>query len=115
MSALGRGAALAVAIGVTILVVVGVRQPAAPRGEAHRVTMENMKFSPAEIEIQLGETIEFVNADLTPHTATAKTGQAFDSDMLKSGGTWSFSPQQPGIIEYQCKFHPMMQGKIIVR
>ena len=45
------------------------------------VAMKNMKFSPATIEIKKGDTVEWKNDDITPHTATSAT---FDSGSIAS-------------------------------
>src|SRR5688572_2433346 len=76
------------------------------------VTMEGMKFSPATLKIQSGDTIEFKNNDLVPHTATAKRREVFDSGIIKPGESWTFAPKFHGTVAYVCTFHPMMEGRI---
>ena len=109
-------------IGVTVctLVLVAVtalglwRAMAATLPKAHFVAMENMKFSPAALNIQIGDQVVFKNQDLVPHTATAKTGETFDSGALKNGEEWIFTATRAGAIRYVCAFHPMMEGSIVI-
>ncbi|MBI4624239.1 MAG: cupredoxin family copper-binding protein [Verrucomicrobia bacterium] len=95
---------------------VGVLASAGAGADArtHVVSIENMKFSPDVIHVRAGDVVVFKNRDLVPHTATAKTGKAFDSGILQSGGEWRFAPKHEGTIRYACAFHPMMEGVVIV-
>jgi plastocyanin len=105
-------------IGITLLATLasaGGRQIFAnEEPTTHVVVMENMKFSPSVLRVRVGDRIEFKNADLVPHTATAKPAGAFDSGLLKPAESWVFSPKALGIFEYTCTFHPMMVGKLTV-
>jgi len=80
---------------------------------ATRVTIRLLKFSPDKIEVKSGETVEWANADLTPHTATAQG--TFNSGAINAGAAWSHTFNQPGIFPYVCTFHPEMKGVVVVR
>ena len=80
----------------------------------HVVRIENMKFSPAMLTIRVGDRIQFENADLVPHTATAKPSGAFDSGIVKPGESWVLIAKSAGKFAYTCTFHPMMEGEITV-
>lgn len=82
--------------------------------KTHVVTMENMEFSPRVLKVRVGDRIEYKNADLVPHTATAKPSGAFDSGLVKPGESWTFSPTTAGTFGYTCLFHPMMIGELTV-
>jgi plastocyanin len=64
------------------------------------------------ISAHVGDTIEWVNSDFVAHTATARDGSwdvlipvnAKKTVVLKTEGT----------VEYYCKFHPNMTGRILV-
>ncbi len=79
---------------------------------AARVTVRLLKFSPDKIEVKTGETVEWANADLTPHTATAQG--KFNSGAINAGASWSHTFDQPGTFPYVCTFHPEMKGVVIV-
>ena len=82
------------------------------RADTIQVKMEKLGFVPAEITAHVGDTIEWVNSDFVAHTATARDGSwdvlipvnAKKTVVLKTEGT----------IEYYCKFHPNMTGRILV-
>jgi plastocyanin len=76
------------------------------------VAMKNMKFSPATIEIKKGDTVEWKNDDITPHTATSAT---FDSGSIASDAAWRHTFTEAGNLPYTCTFHPVMKGTIIVK
>ena len=79
------------------------------------VAMKNMKFSPATIEIKKGDTVEWKNDDITPHTATSATSATFDSGSIASDAVWQHTFKDAGNFPYTCTFHPVMKGTIIVK
>jgi plastocyanin len=87
-------------------------QPSAPK--VVTVTIRIMKFSPEQIEINAGDTIEWKNADLTPHTATAPTKE-FDSGPINPTASWRMTFAKPGTFPYLCTFHPEMRGVVVVK
>jgi len=82
------------------------------RADTIQVKMEKLGFVPTEMTAHVGDTIEWVNSDFVAHTATARNGSwdvlipvnAKKTVVLKTEGT----------IEYYCKFHPNMTGRIVV-
>lgn len=78
----------------------------------HTVSIENMKFSPAEVSVDKGDTILWVNKDLVPHTVTAENG-SFDSKSIEPDKTWKIASVKKGKIVYKCSFHPMMKAAFI--
>jgi plastocyanin len=61
-----------------------------------------------------GTTIEFPNEDETPHTATSKTPEAFDTGPIKPGSSGKVTLDKAGTFAYYCQFHPFMTGTITV-
>jgi plastocyanin len=80
-------------------------------GVAH-VIMKNMQFSPATIDIKRGATVEWKNADITPHTATSAT---FDSGPIDSDKSWRHAFSESGSFPYACTFHPEMKAVVKVK
>lgn len=76
------------------------------------ITIENMRFSPAELTVKRGTHIVWKNLDLFPHTATAKT---FDSGSINANASWTYAADEPGDFQYICAFHPTMKGRLIVQ
>ena len=80
--------------------------------ETIRVTIDNLKFSPAEVSAHVGDTIEWVSADFVAHTATSRNK---DWDVvITAKGTGRVTLQHAGEVGYFCRFHPNMTGRISV-
>jgi plastocyanin len=82
---------------------------------AAQVTMQTVGYSPANIEIKRGETVEWQNNDLTPHTVTSQTGDELNSGSVEPDATWSHTFSQPGTFPYYCTFHTEMKGTVTVK
>jgi plastocyanin len=76
----------------------------------HAVTIQGMKFSPANITIAAGDTITFTNKDSAPHNATAADG-SFATPRLGKGESAKVTVGA-GTHDYICTIHPMMKGKV---
>jgi plastocyanin len=81
------------------------------RAQTQRITIDKLAFSPTEIEAKVGDTIEWVNNDAFAHTATVKGG--FDV-MLPPKKSGSVVLEKAGTVDYYCRFHPNMKGRITV-
>lgn len=81
------------------------------RADTIQVTIENLVFSPAEIKAKVGDTIAWINKDIVAHTATVRGG--FDV-MFEANKSASLVLKKAGIVEYYCRFHPNMKGRIII-
>jgi plastocyanin len=82
----------------------------AHNGTVH-VTIENLAFIPAEIEVKAGETIEWTNKDRIAHTATVKGGWEV---MIPAGKVATRVAEAGDNVDYYCRFHPNMKGRIVV-
>jgi plastocyanin len=78
------------------------------------VTIDSMKFIPASVAIEKGQTIVWVNKDLFPHTVTANDG-SFDSGVINPGGKWTYKSKVKGTVAYKCILHPPMTAEIKVK
>jgi plastocyanin len=78
-----------------------------------QVNVENLAFTPAEVSAELGDTVEWINKDMFAHSATASNG---DWDVnLPPHQTGRMVLKKPGEIDYFCKFHPNMKGRVMVK
>jgi plastocyanin len=75
------------------------------------VTIDKLAFSPKEISVKAGDTVEWVNKDAFAHTATVKGGWEV---MIPPKKTASRVMQAGDSVDYFCRFHPNMKGKITV-
>jgi plastocyanin len=77
-----------------------------------QITVQNLVNTPVEVSAKVGDTIEWVNKDILAHTATARNG---DWDVMigpnKSG---QVVLKKAGAVDYYCKFHPNMTGRLTV-
>jgi plastocyanin len=88
--------------------------PAAPAGE-NQVGMKDLKFVPEAITVKAGDTITWTNQESIPHNVVnAEEGEQPKSELFNEGGTYEFTPKEPGEIEYVCTIHPGMEGTITV-
>jgi plastocyanin len=75
-------------------------------------------FSPANVTIQVGDTVEWVNTDTMGHTATSgpqgNPDGLFDSGNIAPAGRFSFTFTQAGTYPYYCDFHSGMVGRVSV-
>ena len=84
------------------------------RARTHTVEIRNFGFSPARLELAVGDTVVWVNRDAAPHTATEAAG-LWDSEELEAGARWSRVVVEAGRVAYLCAYHPSMRGELIVR
>jgi len=73
-----------------------------------------MKFVPERLEVAVGDRITFTNADLVPHSVTAKA-KGIESGDLAQGKSWTYVAQNKGEIAYICRLHPVMHGVVVVK
>jgi len=80
-----------------------------------QVVIDKLVFSPIEINAKVGDTIEWVNKDILEdilaHTASVRG----DWDvMIAANKSAAIVLRNAGTVEYFCRFHPNMKGRIIV-
>ncbi|HVR82797.1 MAG TPA: cupredoxin family copper-binding protein [Planctomycetota bacterium] len=81
-----------------------------------QVRIEDFKFEPARITISPGTKVTWVNKDDEPHSATSsEKPKRFDSGVLDSDKSYSFTFTEQGSFSYFCKLHPHMTGVVEVR
>ena len=82
------------------------------------VVIRSFKFQPETVTVHAGDTVEWKNDDIVPHTATADGDPqkaTFDSSGIPTGATWRYVPRNQGKYNYTCTLHPNMEGKLIVQ
>jgi len=96
---------------VPAVAVVLVASVASASAETITVTIDKLVFSPAAISVKAGDTVEWVNKDAFAHTATVKGGWEV---MIPPKKTASRVMTATDTVDYFCRFHPNMKGKITV-
>jgi plastocyanin len=79
----------------------------------HEVQMRAISFTPAELVVAIGDTVEWRNADIVRHNAVRV--DLFETGDLKPGERGSWVPSDTGTFTYRCTIHARMRGKIVVR
>ncbi len=103
VGAIGAGAILrnTTSISADVKIVQGAMNAAVP-------------YSPSVFHVAAGRTVTWVNLDTTAHTVTSNVSGQFDSGLITTGQTWSWTFTTAGTYQYYCTVHPMMTGTIIV-
>lgn len=104
------GKTIAAALGATLIATSAF---AAGHSQNHTVKIKGFAFESAELTINAGDTVTFINEDSAPHTATGKNGE-FETGRLGKGEEASVKFENAGTFEYFCKFHRKMTAKITV-
>jgi len=79
----------------------------------------NSCFSPADISINAGDTVHWMNVDTAAHTVTGGSpangpSGVFDSSLVMADAVYAFTFDEAGSYEYFCMVHPWMVGSISV-
>ncbi|MGD9768646.1 MAG: cupredoxin domain-containing protein [Pseudolabrys sp.] len=80
--------------------------------ETIAITMDKVAFAPTAVSARVGDTIEWRNADIVAHTATARD-KSFDVNVLPNK-TGKLVLKKAGQFDYYCRYHPTMTGTITV-
>jgi len=76
----------------------------------HSIVVNHLAYGEAPEGLRVGDVIEWNNADIFRHTATATDG-SFDID-LPPGAKGGTMLKREGDIHYFCRFHPGMKGAL---
>lgn len=84
--------------------------------DAPRVTVEmrDYEFFPANLTVDAGAEVTWLNRDNVPHNAVADDG-AFDTGRLDRDDTASVVLETPGVYPYVCTYHAGMEATVTVR
>lgn len=86
-----------------------VASRAATDGPAlHRVVITDFEFI---LTVRPGDKVSWINQDVVPHTATA-SGKTWGTGRLNGKQEQTIEVKIGMEVEYFCRFHPMMKGKL---
>jgi plastocyanin len=110
------GCALVMLVTVVGLVATAARREGAkpPLAKAE-VKIDNFAFTPMDLTVPAGTTVEWVNRDDIPHVVVSDDKKTFKSRALDTDEKYSYTFTTPGTYSYFCSLHPKMTGKIIVK
>jgi plastocyanin len=87
--------------------------PVSAHAATIQIVMDKLVFAPAETTAKVGDTIEWVNNDILAHTATATAGDNWNV-IIAPKKTEKLVLQKAGTVEYYCKYHPNMKGRLVI-
>src|SRR3974390_1313832 len=76
------------------------------------IEIDKLAFGSAPTGLRVNDIVEWRNADIFRHTATARD-ESFDVD-LPPEGRGQVVLKRAGQVEYFCRFHPGMKGRLEV-
>jgi plastocyanin len=79
----------------------------------HTVEIREMKFQPAELMVQKGDTVVWINKDIVSHDVTEEAGKSWASSPLATGQSWSLIVTQGA--NYYCSLHVVMKGRLVMQ
>ncbi len=80
--------------------------------ETIRIAVDRTSFVPAQVTAHVGDTIEWVSTDFLAHTASARNKEWDLTIPPKT--TRQVKVEHAGEIDYYCRYHPNMVGRISV-
>jgi len=89
--------------------------PQKATGNASHVKIDNFTFTPNELIVPAGTTVQWVNSDDIPHTVVSDDKTTFKSKALDTDDNFSFTFSKSGTYSYFCSIHPKMTGKVSVQ
>jgi plastocyanin len=101
----------------TLVLSTAARSPEATATAAHTlhtVTIKGLKYLPPILAVEVGDAVEWKNADIVSHTVTA-VNKNFDSGVILPGGAWKLVAKKRGNFNYFCTLHPNMKAKLVVQ
>ena len=84
---------------------------AIPAGAA---TLTNRAYTPDELNVAVGTTVTWMNADSVSHTSTSDA-TGWNSGIVAPGEQFSVAFPTAGSFSYHCAIHPGMIGTVVVR
>ena len=84
---------------------------AIPAGAA---TLTNRAYTPDELNVAVGTTVTWMNADSVSHTSTSDAA-GWNSGIVAPGQQFSVAFPTVGSFSYHCAIHPGMIGTVVVR
>ncbi|MCK9518795.1 MAG: cupredoxin family copper-binding protein [Dehalococcoidia bacterium] len=101
----------------TLALVAGFGLGLLPQHNSHAadaaVNIQGFAFAPANVAVNVGDSVTWTNSDTVPHTATADDG-SFNTGNLNTGASGSVTFNTAGTFAYFCAIHPSMRGTVVV-
>jgi plastocyanin len=81
--------------------------------EVSFVAMEFDSFSPARLDLLVGDSVNWRNGSLRAHDVASDVA-GFDSGRVEQGGSFAHTFEAAGTFPYVCRMHDPMKGQVTV-
>lgn len=88
-------------------------KPSKETHKTHVVEIRQMKFDPATLYIQKGDTVVWINKDIVQHDVTDENDPSWTSGPLNKEQEWSAVIDKD--LNYFCSIHVVMKGTISIQ
>jgi len=82
------------------------------RPHYHVVQIRQMKFEPEQLTLKKGDTVVWVNCDITNHDVTELNKKLWTSGPLTNSKSWMKIVSEGA--DYFCSIHVVMKGRLVV-
>jgi plastocyanin len=76
------------------------------------ITMQGNQNMPENVDVKVGQKIEWKNKDGYAHNVTSTSGEKIESGNFTD--SFDFTPKQAGTIDYVCTIHAGQRGTLTV-
>jgi plastocyanin len=104
---------------IWVALILALSVPSAAQAARHRIGVAEPAdeakwgFSPTNLTVAVGDSVDFVNDGKVIHSFVANDNN-FNSNIVQPGGTFAVTFSRPGRVPYLCDIHPQMVGTIEV-
>ena len=77
----------------------------------HKIDIADFAYSVTHLSVEIGDTVEWTNNDIVPHTATAKNDK-WDTGLIAPGASVFLVIKSGMSGEYYCAYHPAMKATL---
>ncbi len=77
------------------------------------IVIKQMQFIPAELTVEKGDTVVWINKDIVDHNITEEGNHLWSSDTLKVAHSWKKAIADSS--HYFCSIHPSMKGRLVLK
>jgi plastocyanin len=95
-----------------VIAAIGMRAWSADSGGS-QVTIDNVTFTPALLQVKAGTMVTWVNHDDIPHSILCQSLNVH-SHPMDTDQSFSYTFAAAGTFDYVCGIHPHMHGQVVV-
>jgi plastocyanin len=88
-------------------------EQSAPKPQTVTIAIDQATFTPGDVTVHVGDTVEWVNKDVFDHTSTGKHDEWRVE--LPAGKRGKVVMKKTGSFDYYCELHPNMTGHVVVK